>query len=120
MFNKKSFTAFSAALLLATFVSCTAATPALPTVPPDGQALFEGIFFGEGIVGQRLPEIWHGKSVSQRADSAEAAQEIDLLRLNIVQKLERTKPVVFSGSLGRCAVAITCESRTRLRMRHNV
>jgi SdpC family antimicrobial peptide len=95
MFDKKLFVAVAMASLITTLVACTTSAPKLQPVLHDGHTLFEGIFFGVGMAGQQLPEIWHGKSASQRADSAEAARAIDIQRLNIVRNLERDNPTFF-------------------------
>jgi SdpC family antimicrobial peptide len=62
-----------------------------------GQALYNGIYFGEGRVGELLPEIWHGSSISGRAVDPKTASLIKAREQVTLERLERQKPGFFAG-----------------------
>jgi SdpC family antimicrobial peptide len=63
----------------------------------SGQALYNGIYFGEGRVGSMLPEIWHGSSISGRAADPKTANLIKAREQVTLERLERQKPGFFVG-----------------------
>jgi SdpC family antimicrobial peptide len=62
----------------------------------SGQDIFRGVFFGEGPAGRALPEIWGGKSATDRAATPERAAEIRQMEDGIVARLQQSDPAIFS------------------------
>lgn len=62
----------------------------------SGQDIFRGVFFGEGPAGRALPEIWGGKSASDRAATPERAAEIRQMEDGIIARLQQSNPAIFS------------------------
>jgi SdpC family antimicrobial peptide len=69
----------------------------------SGEELFLGIFFGEGQVGQLLPEIWKGKSTSSRVLGPEKAEQVLQAQANIVAEIHKQDPSFFQ----RFGLAVT-------------
>jgi SdpC family antimicrobial peptide len=63
----------------------------------SGEVLYNGIYFGEGRVGNMLPEIWHGSSISGRATDPKTASLIKAREQATLERLERQKPGFLAG-----------------------
>jgi SdpC family antimicrobial peptide len=106
MLNCRSHLTRAVALLALTgqvtlFAACSdvgAPTQVVATraVVLSGQDIFRGVFFGEGPAGGALPEIWGGKSASERAATPERAAEIRQMEEGIVDRLQQSDPAIFS------------------------
>jgi SdpC family antimicrobial peptide len=70
--------------------------PPSTTSALDGKELYRGLFFGEGRVGQMMPEIWRGKSVTQRAQTPELAIRAKAFEDALINRLERDDPQFFN------------------------
>ena len=97
--------------------ACTAGADA-PTASPaahDGEAVFRGLFYGEGPVAARLPELTRGAPRRLETPQAARVREGVLARLRAQDPafLDRFAAAVQSGSHLRVARALD-EARTRV------
>lgn len=113
MTNRLAMVAMSALLLLS---SCGTSTPGTPTssvpadsspvavvapvktvVPLSGEAIFNGLYFGQGVVAERFPEIWQNQAVldlKEKMTSADQAK-FDAFRSETVSRISAREPSFF-------------------------
>jgi SdpC family antimicrobial peptide len=93
--NSILYRAATLALSLVTALSsCGGLTTQAVVQQFDGKSLFMGVFFGEGEVGKRLPEVWNGKGAIERS-TPEMVQQVKRNEDRIIQKIEQADPSFF-------------------------
>jgi SdpC family antimicrobial peptide len=81
--------------LVTALSSCGSLTTQAAVQQFDGKSLYLGIFFGEGEVGKRLPEVWSGKSTTERSNP-DLVQEVKRTEARILDRLEQADSTFFS------------------------
>jgi SdpC family antimicrobial peptide len=104
----RTLAVFTLVCHVVTFTACvggdgTTQTAGRTQFSQSGEDLFLGIFFGEGQVGQLLPEIWKGRSTSSRALSPEKTEQVLQAEANIVAEIHKQDPSFFQ----RFGLAVT-------------
>lgn len=84
-----SFMAFLAMLM--TFVTFESKARTIEVMSYSGEALFEGIFFAEGEVAERIPEL-NGLSAKNFVSTDKERQEIDAFRASVVEYVNANHP----------------------------
>jgi SdpC family antimicrobial peptide len=61
----------------------------------SGEDMFRGVFFGQGPAAALLPELWKGKSIEDRAQTAERAAQVRALQEELVARIAEKDPAFF-------------------------
>jgi SdpC family antimicrobial peptide len=103
MWQNRWFTQVMAASLTAVaLMGCGTTSTTVQGRTFTGQEIFVGLFFGEGEVGGKLPELWEGESLSSKAATPAEARDLEAFEARIVADLERSEP----GFLDRFGTAM--------------
>lgn len=85
---------------MALVTGCTADTrsPTAAVAPHaalSGQEMFRGVFFGQGPAAGLLPELWKGRSIEDRAETAERAAQVRALQEEVISSIAEKDPTFF-------------------------
>jgi SdpC family antimicrobial peptide len=58
----------------------------------SGEEVFKGLFFGEGEVGAKFPEIWEGQSLTDRAQTPKKKAQYEQWQANALAKVNAQDP----------------------------
>jgi SdpC family antimicrobial peptide len=117
----KSTVATLLAALMTTQAGCVVSTPsdgssastqANVAATPSGEAFFRGIFFGEGAVADRLPEVW---SPAARQSAFATAAQSGETRAQLATTLDELSAQLLASGASSSAVALTRAEASSLR-----